>query len=173
MSRKRGFTLIELLVVMVIIGILAAVAAPMMANLKKRAIVTEAVMGLGTIRTAMRMYYIEHNNSYSGCVPDMGFFGTGENDTIPGITNRTGASYADGLGDLDGTYFSQECYYIILIGESYVIVCYVQPDEHNGKANEATKATETLAMFPHDNARIQMNTSGNIASSYMPGSGYQ
>ena len=55
----KGFTLIELIVVIIIVGILAAVAAPMMTANVSRAKRTEAVAALGMIRTAERLYYTE------------------------------------------------------------------------------------------------------------------
>ena len=61
MLGKKGFTLIELLVVIIIVGILAAISVPMMTSNVERARRTEAVSALGSIRTAQRLYYTEHN----------------------------------------------------------------------------------------------------------------
>ena len=91
-SNKQGFTLVELMVVAIIVAILAAVAIPLMTANKKRAIATEAEAGCGTIRTALRIHYAEHSSYPTGSVAAA--------VTLTGI----------GDGDLDGTYFSEECY---------------------------------------------------------------
>ncbi len=57
--RVAGFTLVELMVVAIIVAILAAVAIPLMAGNKKRAMGTEAETALGTIRTQLRIMYAE------------------------------------------------------------------------------------------------------------------
>lgn len=60
---RRGFTLVELMITVVIVGILAAVAVPIYQAQVKRAKSSEADAALGTIRTALRVYYAE-NNAY-------------------------------------------------------------------------------------------------------------
>ena len=93
MNRKKDFTLVELLVVIIIVGILAAASIPMITATTKRAMVTEAVAALGAIRTLQRAYFIEHNE-----YQNVGIVG--------------GSNQIDGInpGDLNGTYFSENCY---------------------------------------------------------------
>ncbi|MEI6437984.1 MAG: type II secretion system protein [Candidatus Omnitrophota bacterium] len=59
-----GFSMIELLVVLLIIGILAAVAAPMYLSNTSKARVSEAVAGAGAIRSGERTY-MSQNGSLS------------------------------------------------------------------------------------------------------------
>lgn len=59
MNGKRGFTLVELMVVILIVGILAAVAIPLMQGRIDKAKWSEANATAGTIRTAIRAYAAE------------------------------------------------------------------------------------------------------------------
>jgi prepilin-type N-terminal cleavage/methylation domain-containing protein len=75
---RNGFSMIELLVVLLIIGILAAVAAPLFLGNTTKAKISEAVAGLGQIRQAERTYYSQFNSflpvtSGNGAT----YFGTG------------------------------------------------------------------------------------------------
>jgi len=54
---KKGFTLIELMIVVAIIGILAAIAIPQFANLVAKSQEGRTKANLGTIRSALSIYY--------------------------------------------------------------------------------------------------------------------
>jgi type IV pilus assembly protein PilA len=56
---NMGFTLIELIVVVIIIGILAAIGAPMYQDLVEKSRGAEAVNALGMFKTAEQAYYLE------------------------------------------------------------------------------------------------------------------
>lgn len=102
---RSGFTLIELLVVIIIVAILVAVGIPLLQGNVRRAKLTEADAGLGTIRTAMRAYLAEHGNYNVGASPMTA--ATTPNLSNIGIKLRVTATSA---GDLDGRFFSEEAY---------------------------------------------------------------
>lgn len=91
----KGFTLIELMVAILIIGILAAVTAPMMRARVDMSKWTEACTSAGAIRTAVRNYTGETSIAAA--------------QTLVG-TNLSNTTVQNLLGftseDLNGTYFS-------------------------------------------------------------------
>jgi len=89
MESRKGFTLIELMVVILIVGILASVAIPMLRGRIDAAKWSEGKAMMGSIATSIRAYQAEKGPS--GAAP-----------TILGI-GATGLGFA--AGDLTGTYF--------------------------------------------------------------------
>jgi len=89
MKSRKGFTLIELMVVVLIVGILAAVAIPILRGRIDAAKWSEGKAMLGSLATAIRAYAAEKPN--------------GPNPATVDIFTATGLGFA--VGDLSGTYF--------------------------------------------------------------------
>ncbi len=103
MKNRKGFTLVELMVVILIVGILAAVAIPLMQGRIDKAKWSEANATSGTIRTAVRAYCAETSvATASALMPALSDAGT-----------RTALGFA--LTDLEGTYFATGDYSITAI----------------------------------------------------------
>lgn len=99
MKGRKGFTLVELMVVVLIVGILAAVAVPIMRGRIDQAKWSEANSAAGAIKSAVRTYIAEKgpNHDYSDV--------EGTLDT-QSIYENLGFNSSD----LDGKYFNQEDY---------------------------------------------------------------
>lgn len=74
----EGFSMIELLTVLLIIGVLAAIAAPLFTSNTSKAKTSEAVSGMGAIRSGERTYYSQYA-TYLAVAAGSGatYFGTG------------------------------------------------------------------------------------------------
>ncbi len=78
---KKGFTLVELVIVIAILGILALYALPKYQGLIKEARSSEAKAQLGSVRSALGIYYAKNHGVYpaaldgtlfaNGAVPDV------------------------------------------------------------------------------------------------------
>ena len=119
-TNQRGFTLVELMIVIVIVGILAAVAIPIYQGNVKKAKMSECDAAMGTVRTALRVFYAEHGRypRFSGTVSDL----------------------QDSLNiapvDLTGRYFVNTDYTLASDDTSYTITC--AKDEIFGAGNDRT-----------------------------------
>lgn len=60
----KGFTLIELLIVVIIIAILAAIAIPQFGNSTNEANDAALDANLNTVRSAIELYRVQHNNRF-------------------------------------------------------------------------------------------------------------
>ena len=63
-KNRKGFTLIELVIVIAILGILALYAVPKYQGLVEEARSSEARAQLGTVRSAMGIYYAKNHGVY-------------------------------------------------------------------------------------------------------------
>jgi len=135
MLGKKGFTLVELLVVIIIVGILAAVAIPMMTGNLQRARTTEAVAALGLIRNQLRLLKVE-TGDYNK-LPDgsMILRRSAVAGVVPGIE----------VDDLKGTYFNDNSYMILTIRPNTFVIRALSIDgsirkyiDHTGDIRDTT-----------------------------------
>ncbi|MHC4292238.1 MAG: pilin [Planctomycetota bacterium] len=125
-SKPKGFTLIELMVVILIVGVLAAVSVPMMRGRIDRSKWTEANAAAGTIRTAVKIYFIE----------------TG--DTITGNLNNASVQQSLGMqsSDLTGSYFIASDYEIDSVSADGTAVITATGNQSNAPSGSKTLAVD-------------------------------
>jgi len=92
-KKRKGFTLVELMVVILIVGILAAVAVPILRGKIDQAKWSEGAATAGAIRSAARAYYAEDP------IAAVALVGLA-------LTDATAAQLGFTAGDLTGRYFA-------------------------------------------------------------------
>ncbi len=138
MNGKRGFTMVELMVVVLIVGILAAVAVPLMSGRIDASKWSEGKAAMGTIVSGLRAYTAE-KGSFSS-TPSLSDIGISDND-------------------LDGTYFTHDAYKITSASASsgqvaFVITCTAgdskrtdKPSSPSGMTLTSSSANKYVATF--------------------------
>jgi prepilin-type N-terminal cleavage/methylation domain-containing protein len=133
MESRKGFTLIELMVVILIVGILAAVAIPIMRGRIDSAKWSEANASAGAIRTSIRAYIAEKGPTYASYAADC-------EGALSSATIQSSLGFSD--SDLAGAYFDQADYVVsAVVADPPSCVVTVGPSTHSG----APTGTGTLA----------------------------
>ncbi len=109
---RRGFTLIELMVVILIVGILAAVAVPILRGKIDSAKWSEGAATAGAIKSAVRAYFAENPVAAAA---------------LAGVTlsDATAAPLGFRAGDLTGQYFTVVNFQVFTVSTSGIAVITV------------------------------------------------
>ena len=120
MENRKGFTLVELMVVILIVGILAAVAIPLMQGRIDKAKWSEANAAAGSIRTGVRAYAAETSIETAQGL---------DGNTMDDEDTQTALGFAS--TDLEGTYFTASNYEVTSVNDSGVAVITVSASKDN------------------------------------------
>jgi prepilin-type N-terminal cleavage/methylation domain-containing protein len=69
-TKPAGFTLIEILIVVIVLGILALIIIPQITVSTEDAKTSTLATNLSALRSAIELYYHEHDNKYPGVIDD-------------------------------------------------------------------------------------------------------
>jgi prepilin-type N-terminal cleavage/methylation domain-containing protein len=122
MKKHNAFTLIELMVVILIVAVLAAAAVPLMRGRIDRGKWTEANAAAGSIRTAMKSYFMETGNTVTGSLDDAS------------VQQALGVQ----SGDFTGSYFGPSDYVIDSVSLEGVAVITATGSQTNAPSGSKT-----------------------------------
>lgn len=95
----RGFTLVELIIVIIILGILAALAIPQFISSTGESADSVRDANLQSMRSAIQLYYHQHNENYPGAVLTGADDGGDAADADTAFVNQM-----NGYTDVDGKH---------------------------------------------------------------------
>jgi len=153
---KSGFTLIELILVVLIIAVIASIAVPGMQTMKNRAILSEAVSALGTLRTAMRAYHAVNGvypTTPPGSLVSDGFYPALD----PGLLQEL----AIDPNAFNGRYFPAKAYYISSDSSTFIAGCFLKAFSYWFVDDPDAKAVADATGIC---SRVTMDQDGNVLS---------
>ena len=168
----RGFTLIELLIVVIIIAILAAIAIPQFSGTSGDAQESASIANLTTMRSAIELYRVQHNNTYPSTFGTGGATAAACTGATPAGTVGTGtAGQPQALTEQLTTFsdaFGHTCS-VAAPGYSYGPYLRAIPTEPITNSNVVTVTTSDTATpadaattvgwrFVNTNGKVQINT---------------
>jgi prepilin-type N-terminal cleavage/methylation domain-containing protein len=125
-SESKGFTLIELMVVILIVAVLAAASVPLMRGKIDRSKWSEANATAGSIRTAVKVYFIETGDTVTGNLSDAA--------VLQALNMQT--------ADLTGTYFGPADYVIDSVSSDGIAVVTTTGSQTNAPSGSMTLAAD-------------------------------
>jgi prepilin-type N-terminal cleavage/methylation domain-containing protein len=147
----KGFTLIELLIVVIIIAILAAIAIPQFSNTSSDAQESAAIANLTTMRSAVELYRLQHNNTYPSTISTGGATaGACTGNTPAGVVGGGTTGQAQAVIDQLTMYsdaFGHTCS-VAAPGYSYGPYLRAIPMEPMTNSNALTLATSATDAAP-------------------------
>ena len=135
-NNKKGFTLIELLVVIAIIGILSAIGLVSLNGAREKARDSKAKSDLATMRTALALYYDDHNFLYPGTqgnnVADESHVAAGTGATASGVWATGGDIIPAYMGAVNAPATRRYGYLTPSTADSTVFVVYYNLEGSGG-----------------------------------------
>ncbi len=161
LKSREGFTLIEILVVVILLGILATIIIPQISVSTEDAKLNTLKTNLSHLRSAVELYYYQHNNTYPGATKHtdgtvVGSDGDAATAFIPQLTQYTSVSGEVATSGSSvyqfGPYIKSATLPSNPFNNNYDIVC--DYDEINITARDSTGANVGYKFYPQTGVLI-------------------